>query len=316
MRLPNRRNHPALSGFTLIELLVVIAIIAILIGLLLPAVQKVREAAARSQCGNNLHQIGIAAHSSHDAVGTFPPCFGTYPAGTPGVRNTTMFWLLPYIEQSNLYQTAATTTPGSYDPATSERGLPAASQTPIKTYICPSDPSIEPQTGIPIGGSNATNNSGIQEAGASYAANAQAFGVPNGTNSITNYAGYSRLAASFLDGTSQTILFTEKYCNCTDPKVNTTAGTTWARNNLENSTYAPTFANQSPYLGPVYTFQVQPTPFVGGLCDYHLPSSPHTGGINALMGDASIKFVSAGVSKTTWWAACTPSGNDLLGPDW
>src|SRR5881397_1140272 len=98
-RTPNR------LGFTLIELLVVIAIIAILIALLVPAVQKVREAAARTQCTNNLKQIGLAAHNFHDTNKKLPPMYGpfTNPATTLG---TVHFWLLPFIEQDNLFKAA------------------------------------------------------------------------------------------------------------------------------------------------------------------------------------------------------------------
>src|SRR5712672_2532461 len=99
------------DAFTLIELLVVIAIIAILIGLLLPAVQKVREAAARIQSANNLKQIGLAMHSYNDTVGQLPPSFGWMPRPSNGAKyspngsfGSALFHLLPYIEQDNLYK--------------------------------------------------------------------------------------------------------------------------------------------------------------------------------------------------------------------
>src|SRR2546422_7413383 len=94
-------------GFTLIELLVVVAIIAVLVGLLLPAVQRVREAANRLKCANNLKQIGLACHAYHDGQGSFPPGYAAFPNRDLMVTTPGWGWaayLLPYIEQTNLYQ--------------------------------------------------------------------------------------------------------------------------------------------------------------------------------------------------------------------
>ena len=130
MRTRIRRN-----AFTLIELLVVIAIIAVLVGLLLPAVQKVREAASRMSCQNNLKQIGLAMHNYHDANQKLPPGYVASGPYVNGTTDTTPGWawgafILPYIEQANLYNQFVFTQPVQNCPA---------SQTLVKTFICPSD---------------------------------------------------------------------------------------------------------------------------------------------------------------------------------
>src|SRR5262249_39743254 len=151
-------------GFTLIELLVVIAIIAVLIALLVPAVQKVREAANRMSCANNLKQIGLALHNHHDTYGTFPPgslhcCpVSSYWGGEPAVT-TWAIELLPYIEDNNLYQrydkSFASTVNcniaggGMYQASPSNLAVLA---TIVKTYVCPSDPNGKQLT-IPATGS-------------------------------------------------------------------------------------------------------------------------------------------------------------------
>jgi prepilin-type N-terminal cleavage/methylation domain-containing protein len=129
----------ARRGFTLIELLVVIAIIAILIGLLLPAVQKVREAAARMQCSNNLKQLGLAMHNHHDTVGKFP-----YPrSGGGNNRHTWALLLLPYIEQDNVYKTYQATiagvnkTDGFNNHTATDPQIVAARTASVKTFLCP-----------------------------------------------------------------------------------------------------------------------------------------------------------------------------------
>jgi prepilin-type N-terminal cleavage/methylation domain-containing protein/prepilin-type processing-associated H-X9-DG protein len=297
------------DGFTLIELLVVIAIIIVLIGLLVPAVQKVRAAAARVECSNNLKQIGLAGHNFHALHQHDAPGIGWYPSpnveGPGKAYGMYHFHLLPYIEQQSLYNSSFA---GGFYFA-GNNGVYAKQ---VRTYICPSDPSVE-------SGGVVTLNSGAVWGASSYAGNVQIGAFCDSNGVVLDFYRLFRLNADCPDGTSNTIHWTEKYAHCTNA-IYKEGGNLWAYwiGDASIQPLHPAFAFSiwNGYcIGPSSRFQVQPSPFRGN-CDPTLASSPHSGGINVGMLDASVRFVSAGISGQTWWAACTPAGGEVLGNDW
>jgi prepilin-type N-terminal cleavage/methylation domain-containing protein/prepilin-type processing-associated H-X9-DG protein len=294
-----RASQSKRHGFTLIELLVVIAIIAILIGLLVPAVQKVREAAARSQCTNNMKQVGIAVHALHDANKRLPPPMApsatsriTVAGPYQGPYGYTIFhWMLPYIEQSAVWKALI--------PSNNNYGGIQYFQV-IPTYLCPSEPST-------LGGKCQTSYGGANAWGATnYAANYYAFGNP-AQGSVSNAS--NSIPRSFQDGVSNTLFFTEMYGTCGwSNDINFCYGSLWADSNsvwrglvCTNTSYKD--AAGSGYR-PCNIFQVQPNWLTQ--CDPSRAQSPHPTGINVLMGDGSVHFVSQSVSPAMWAAACDP----------
>jgi prepilin-type N-terminal cleavage/methylation domain-containing protein len=319
------------SGFTLIELLVVIAIIAILIGLLLPAVQKVREAAARAQSTNNIKQTLLAAHNGHDQVGNFPSVVSFWWSNptqfTYSNSDATFFFaLLPYYEQGAISNNISNWT-GSGLGQVGNTPQAAMSQ-PIKILVAPNDPSGG--NGIHTRGFNAgwmwqpaQSNGGVDVALCSYACNFQVFGrpeqVPGNPWDWQNTAGKKNMAA-LTDGTSNVIFIAEKRKGCGpngSPNNTNTFGTAWGH--PADDRYWPTFARIPVSTAPPLAQRQYPTPqfnVTNANCDNNRAHAMSGAVILVGMGDGSVRGVASSITQVTWSQAVVPNDGGVFGNDW
>ncbi len=325
------RSKSSRSGFTLIELLVVIAIIAILIGLLLPAVQKVREAAARAQCTNNLKQFGLAIHNYEGAISHLPPS-RTYPNNLSFSIHSQ---LLGYIEQNNAYRLINFSAPWD-DPSNA-----TACAAVVKMFICPSDPNrnVPPVAWAPVS-YRANEGTGLPmwwgpDQMPASAVNSS-LPAPNGpffcnskntfesiTDGLSNTAAYSEHLIGDFNNSASYVLG-DTYEPHTFPSTVAQAISDCNQIDITNLSYQGYSDTGAPWLfGYHSTTSYWHSSLPGSRSCMYPPSrimttanSKHPNGVNVLLCDGSVRYVTYSISLFTWQAVGTMNGGEVLGPDW
>lgn len=325
--------HPRTSprrGLSRVELLVLIAIGTTFIGACVPQVQRVHVSSMRSQCTNNLKQIGLGLHNFESVFKRLPPLYGGVAgADDQASRKFARIWasthvfILPYIEQDNLYKSMAVGSPAHYIP-NRPHGADAAMNKVVPTYVCPLDPSMNDGLIGTFGGS-------------SYAVNAQVFAPLEdedfpGSGKMLNaptpdYCDRGATIARLKDGSSNVIGFMHTYGLCGPNGTGSAWGYTNGRNGPPGAAQSLQPWSRATYIGQIgmvaegqRTFQMHPSridlPYDPTKCDPRLSVTPHTSVLMILLMDASVRGVEPTMSAATWNMACLPNDGNALPSDW
>jgi prepilin-type N-terminal cleavage/methylation domain-containing protein len=331
------------GAFTLIELLVVIAIIAVLVGLLLPAVQRVREAAARTESVNNLKQMGLAIMNYHDSMGHFPPSWVDWDEDwNPQYYlncGTTHYYILPYIEQDALAKIFDPTYNNAYyfwDVYHTYNNGVQFNAHGVKTFVNPSDATCPPggvytdQTPDPFNPPAIYGDYSVT----GYAANFGSLGYFFNDGTVTGFSSYRIMhIADVTDGLSNTIFMAEKIAVCSNPNyVDNSSANSFGGNVIDTKYYNIWAYGRTPWpewnpvfaytgaggwgggiTGPASKFQVNPiTSGPNATCDPRFASSPRSAGLLVSLCDGSVHLLGADINPNVWWALCTPDQGEVI----
>ena len=292
-------RFPSRPAFTLIELLVVIAIIAILIGLLLPAVQKVREAAARMSCQNNLKQIGLGLHNYHGAYSQFPNAGSDGPNkdccnASTRVGWTWMYHLLPFVEQDNVFNNPVDATVAS---------------TAVKIYYCPTRRQPTLYGSAQTGRCDYAGNGGLNMAEEGWQGMmVRQWRSPSTARPIDTPVEQKRTITDVTDGTSNTIFVAEKQCHQTVLGSSGGDNETWNNSGWDQDHVR--FGEAVPQSDAEHPTSASPTFWsvrFGG---------SHSGGFTAAMGDGSVRFIRYGIDAANWRRLCLIADGEVISADW